>query len=95
MAYVEKHDKDMTMRLAADGAPMSNEDRLAQLQKILLHSLTMEMSMRVDDFKEPRLLREWMDAKATLIRERGGKEAHIAEAELHQPPPATPSQAPS
>ena len=51
--------------------------------------------MRVDDFKEPQLLREWMDAKATFIRERGGKEAHVAEAELHQPPPAMPSQAPS
>ena len=36
-----------------------------------------------------------MDAKATFIRERGGKEAHIAEAELHQPLPAMPSQAPS
>ena len=51
--------------------------------------------MRVDDFKEPQLLRDWMDAKATFIRERGGKEAHIAEAELHQPPPAMPSQDPS
>ena len=47
---------------------MSNEDQLAQLQKILPHSLSMEMSMRVDDFKEPQLLREWMDAKATLLR---------------------------
>ena len=28
MAYVEKYDKDMTMFLAADGAPMSNEDKL-------------------------------------------------------------------
>ena len=95
MAYVEKSDKAMAMFLSADGAPMSNEDQLAQLQKILPHLLSMEMSMRVDDFKELQLLRDWMDAKATFIRERGGKQAHIAEAELHQPPPALPSQDPS
>ena len=65
---------------------MSNEDQLAQLQKILPHSFSMEMSMRVDDFKEPQLLRDWMDAKATFIQDRGGKEANIAEAELHRPP---------
>ena len=51
MAYVEKYDKDMIIFLAASGAPMSNEDQLARLQKILPHSLSMEMSMRVDDFK--------------------------------------------
>ena len=74
---------------------MSNEDQLAQLQKFLPHSLSMEMSMRVDDYTEPQLLQDWMDAKATFIRERGGKEAHIAAAELHQPPLTMPSQAPS
>ena len=94
MAYVEKSDKDMIMFLASDG-PMSNEDQLAQLQKIPPQSLSMEMFMRVDDFKEPQLLRDWMDAETTFIRERGGNEAHIAEAELHQPPPAMPSQDPS
>ena len=74
---------------------MSNEDQLAQLQNILPHSLGMEMSMIFGDFKEPQLLRDWMDAKAAFIRERGGKEAHIGEAELHQPPPAMPAQDPS
>ena len=73
---------------------MSNEDQLAQLQNILPHSLSMEMSMKVGDFKEPQLLRDLVNAKAAFIRERGGKEAHLAEAELHQPSPAVPSHAP-
>ena len=51
--------------------------------------------MRFEDFKEPQLLRDWMDAKATFLRERGGMEGHIVEAELHQPPPVLPSQDPS
>ena len=48
----------MTMLLSADGPPMSTEDQLAQLQKILLRFLSMEMSMMVDDLKEPQLLRD-------------------------------------
>ena len=60
--------------------PMSLEDQPAQLQKILRHSLSVEMCMQFDDLKEPPLVRDWVHAKATLIRERGGKEAHTAEA---------------
>ena len=45
--------------------PVSGEDQLAQLQKILLRSLSMEMSVRADDFKKPEHFREWMDARET------------------------------
>ena len=95
MAYLQKCDEDMTLFLQLMGSPMSDEEQLAQLQKILHRSPSMEMSVRVIDFKEPLLFREWTDAKAACIRERGGKDAHVAEVELHQPPPAAPPAAPS
>ena len=86
MPYVRAYEQDVAVYYAAGGVKFSDEDRRGQLMKILPSSLSMEMSMTADDKPSYAALREWMTLKATFIQERGGKEAHLAEAELHDPP---------
>ena len=84
MEYVEMWEKDTGRFIKAGGTKHSDEDKLAQLMKILPPTLSHEMAMRADDYKTPDELKAWMRSKSTFIQERGGKDVvNMAEAECH------------
>ena len=92
MEFVALWEEDSEAFIKAGGSAVSEEDRCAQLMKILPHGLSFEIMSKADDESKSgsAKLIDWMRAKSAFISDYSDKELHVAAADTPSRPPLPP-----